>query len=79
MKVSSDWLVDHGGDIRIAAVVIAMSCLSLVACGGLSRSWTGWTGGLTEKCARTGVIYVQSDSGLALLVDKAGKPVECAP
>ena len=49
------------------------------ACGSFQRATTGITGGLTEKCARTGVVYVQSDSGIALLVDQAGKPVGCAP
>lgn len=48
----------------------------LSGCGAIDRTFTSWTGGLTEKCHR-GIIFVQSDSGLAWLPDKDGKPVPC--
>jgi len=48
----------------------------LSGCGGCQRDWTHFTGDLTEKCHK-GVIYVQSDSGLALLVDADGLPITC--
>ena len=38
----------------------------LSGCGAIDRTFTSWTGGLTEKCHR-GIIFVQSDSGLAWL------------
>lgn len=57
--------------------ILILLCLLLSGCGGLQRMYTHWTGDLTYKCARGGVEYVQSDSGLALLVDQAGKPVMC--
>lgn len=60
--------------LGLMAVLIALS-----GCGKLSRTWTGWTGGLTYKCAQTGVMYVQSDSGLALLVAPSGATVSCDP
>ena len=36
-----------------------------------------WTGDLTYKCSHQGVEYVQSDSGLAVSLDRDGKPVQC--
>jgi coenzyme F420-reducing hydrogenase gamma subunit len=61
------------------SIVIAVLAFGMSGCGGCQRSFTNWTGALTEKCASTGVLYVQSDSGIALLVDKDGKPVACKP
>lgn len=46
-------------------------------CGQVQRVWTNLTGSLTYKCAQTGVLYVQSDSGLAALLDRDGKTVAC--
>lgn len=57
-------------------IFIGFLFMSLQGCGGCQRAITNWTGNLTEKCHK-GVIYVQSDSGLALLVNTEGKPVEC--
>lgn len=51
--------------------------VSLSSCGATERMITNVTGELTYKCAKTGVLYAQADSGLAVLVDKHGKPVEC--
>lgn len=49
----------------------------LTGCGSMQRSCTGFTGNLTYKCSKVNTEYVQSDSGIALLVDKHGNPVEC--
>jgi len=49
----------------------------LTGCGSISRSCTSWTGGLTYKCSKSGIEYVQSDSGLAVSLDKNGAPVIC--
>jgi hypothetical protein len=51
--------------------------ISLTGCGSCQRGWTGITGGLTYKCSKSGVEYVQSDSGLTLHVDISGKPIAC--
>ena len=48
----------------------------LTSCGAWQRTITHYTGDLTTKCFR-GVTYIQSDSGLALGVDKEGRPVTC--
>lgn len=53
-----------------------MMLLFLTGCGGIQRGCTYFTGDLMEKC-KQGVTYYQSDSGLALAVDKTGKPIEC--
>lgn len=53
--------------------------LLLSGCGAMSREITKITGGLTYKCSKSGVEYVQSDSGLALHVDKDGKVIPCQP
>lgn len=50
--------------------------LFLLGCGGCQREFTNFTGNLTEKCHK-GIVYVQSDSGIALLVTHEGKPVVC--
>jgi hypothetical protein len=49
----------------------------LVGCGAISRSCTRWTGDLTYKCSKRGTEYVQSDSGIAVSVDKDGTVVGC--
>jgi len=56
--------------------VLLISFFLLQGCGGCQRKWTNFTGDLTEKCHK-GITYVQSDSGIALLVDADGLPVTC--
>ena len=46
-------------------------------CGKIDRIITHWTGGVTYKCSKAGVEYVQSDSGLAVHLDRNGKTVPC--
>lgn len=61
---------------NLVKATIFLSIVFLSGCGGCQRDWTHYTGGLTEKCHK-GITYVQSDSGLALLVDVEGLPVTC--
>lgn len=49
----------------------------LIGCGRFERLYTHYTGDLTYKCSRSGVEYVQSDSGLAVHLDRDGKVVQC--
>lgn len=56
-------------------LLLAMSFLS--GCGSCQRQFTAWTGEFTYKCSESGVQYIQSDSGIALHVDKDGKPIKC--
>jgi hypothetical protein len=49
----------------------------LTSCGKIERFMTNLTGELTYKCSRSGVEYVQSDSGLAVSVDTDGRPIKC--
>lgn len=65
--------------MKVMHLSILVLAFSVSSCGKFSRIWTSWTGDLTEKCARTGVVYLQSDSGIALLVDGSGKPIICNP
>lgn len=58
-------------------ILLAMSLSLLSGCGKFQRVWTSFTGDLQYKCSKTGVTYVQSDSGIALLVDKDMKPILC--
>jgi hypothetical protein len=53
-------------------------CMGLLVsgCGKFSRLYTAYTGNVTFKCIE-GVRYIQSDSGLTLLVDIEGKPKSC--
>lgn len=51
----------------------------LSGCGKVQRVFTHWTGDLTYKCSKSGVEYVQSDSGIALHVDQDGKVIPCQP
>lgn len=56
---------------------LIVSLFFLTGCGQCQRSYTKWTGDFTYKCSRSGVEYVQSDSGISLHVDKDGMPVPC--
>lgn len=56
---------------------ILFICILLTGCGAMSRSCTGITGSLTYKCSKNGVEYVQSDSGLAISLDRDGAPIIC--
>lgn len=58
-------------------IIFLVSCLLLPGCGYISRLYTHWTGDLSYKCAKTGIEYVQSDSGLAMLIDQNGSIVKC--
>ena len=49
----------------------------LCGCGNFQRWESGMTGGLSYRCSRSGVEYVQSESGLATHVDVNGNPVVC--
>ena len=53
------------------------SIFLLTGCGQCQRVYTNWTGDLTYKCSKSGVEYVQSDSGITLHVDREGKPIQC--
>ena len=57
--------------------ILAIVLLLTTGCGRIKRAFTGWTGGLTYKCSKSEVEYVQSDSGIAVHVDQMGKPVPC--
>ncbi len=56
---------------------IILASIFLTSCGALDRTITNITGGLTYKCSKSGVEYVQSDSGLSVHVDIDGKPIRC--
>lgn len=56
---------------------IVLLGLFVCGCGEFKRLYTGVTGGLTYKCSKSGVEYVQSDSGLALHVDCYGQVIRC--
>lgn len=58
-------------------LVLLIGLVLFSGCGAIERSITGITGGLTYKCSRSGVEYVQSDSGIAVHLDKNGQPVSC--
>lgn len=60
------------------SILLVVTVLSLASCGGIDRVVTNITGGLTYKCSKSGVEYVQSDSGIAIHVDSSGKPVLCS-
>lgn len=63
--------------MKVITIIIPI-ILALSGCGSIKRMYTSWTGSLTYKCAKTGVEYVQSDSGLTLLVTDEGRPVKCS-
>ncbi len=54
-----------------------LAFIMLSGCGGVSRIYTNFVGKFTYKCSKSGVEYVQSDSGIAVHVGKDGKPVLC--
>lgn len=57
--------------------LLLLSALMVTGCGWASRLYTHITNEVTFKCVR-GVTYIQSDSGLTLLVSQDGKPVTCS-
>lgn len=57
-------------------LLITLTALT-TSCGAIDRLFTRYTGSLTYKCSKSGVEYVQSDSGIALHVDKDGNPIQC--
>ena len=59
-------------------LVIPLGIVVLSGCGAVQRATTAWFGKFTYKCSKSGVEYVQSDSGIAVHLDQAGKPVICA-
>lgn len=59
--------------------IAIVSILFLTGCGAISRSITSFTGGLTYKCSKYGVEYVQSDSGLAVAINQDRSVVKCNP
>lgn len=70
----------HGGMDDVFAGVDMKYFWILVlftGCGSIQRACVGFTGEFMYKCSKSGVEYVQSDSGTALHVDKDGKPVVC--
>lgn len=58
-------------------VLLVFFCFGLVGCGRCQRAYTNFTGSLSYKCSRNGVEYVQSDSGLAISVNRSGTPITC--
>lgn len=56
--------------------LLLLSSVMLAGCGSCQRIYTSLSGEVTFKCVE-GVKYIQSDSGLTLLVNKQGLPVEC--
>lgn len=58
-------------------ILLSVLVLSLSSCGAIQRAYTNFTNEFTYKCSRSGVEYVQSDSGIAVHVDKQGVPVVC--
>ncbi len=56
--------------------ILLVATIVLSGCGSCQRTYTGITGGLTEKCFR-GVLYLQSDSGLTAALDIDGNPLAC--
>lgn len=59
------------------AVVVGFLVALASGCGAMQRTYTRWTGDLTYKCSKSGVEYIQSDSGLALHVNVLGFPIRC--
>ena len=64
--------------ILVISVVGTIFIAMMHGCGRFQRAWTNFTGNVTYKCVITNVVYVQSDSGLAPLLDLNGKPVACS-
>lgn len=59
-------------------IFIFVGFFLLTGCGQCQRVYTAYTGGLTYKCSKRGIEYVQSDSGLAVSLDRNGTPVTCS-
>lgn len=57
--------------------ILIFVAVAFCGCGAMERGYTSMTGGFTYKCSKSGVEYVQSDSGIAVHVDRDGKPVRC--
>lgn len=57
-------------------VFVSLLCMSLVGCGWFDRYSATVTGSASKVCV-DGVTYLQFTSGVAVQVDKTGKPVEC--
>ena len=62
---------------QLMKVLAVIALMNLSSCGACERIKTNVTGELTYKCSKSGVEYAQADSGLAVHVDKNGKPVVC--
>jgi len=58
-------------------ITLFLAMALFASCGKLQRSLTSWTGDFTYKCSKARTTYVQSDSGIAVLLDRDGKPVPC--
>lgn len=56
---------------------LIFSVTGLASCGKLDRAITAYTGEFTYKCSKSGVEYVQSDSGIAAHLNPDGSPVKC--
>ncbi len=65
--------------MKLAIFSICVLTSLVTGCGYVQRLYTHYTGDTTTKCAETGIKYLQSDSGLAVLLDKEGKTVPCQP
>jgi hypothetical protein len=63
--------------IVTAILNVAVLFVLVSGCGAMKRQYTRWTGELSYKCSKSGVEYVQSDSGLAVHVNQLGFPVKC--
>jgi len=58
-------------------LITVLGVILMTGCGGFSRMITSITGEFTYRCSKSGVEYIQSDSGIALHVHKNGTPVSC--
>ena len=56
-------------------IFIFCALVALFSCGRFDRCTTHFTGNLTYKCSKSGVEYAQADSGIALHVERNGKPI----
>lgn len=63
--------------IIMKIVLLTLVLFTAIGCGKISRIFTSWTGEFTYKCSKAGTEYVQSDSGMTILLDKEGKVVPC--
>ena len=65
------------GILILTFAIAGTTLIALGGCGQFQRAWTNFTGNVTYKCVVTNIVYVQSDSGLAPLLDIEGKTVPC--